>query len=213
MSRIYIIDDHAIVRDGLRALLATAGHDVVGESSQPAHAIGELARLEPDVLLLDLSLGERSGLELLEQLHRRDRSPRTIVLTMSAQPRHVAESLRLGASGYVLKGSPSAELLGAIDSVMQGRRVLGDGVADLALETLADDAQGQSIGGLSPRERQIVLMVVNGKSSAAIGAELHLSPKTIDTYRSRIMAKVGVGDLPALVRWAIRAGLIDADAP
>jgi two-component system, NarL family, invasion response regulator UvrY len=209
MSRLYLIDDHALIRDGLRALLGAAGHVVVGESDSPTPALAELAQLEPDVVLLDLTLGARSGFELLEELQRRKLRTRVIVLTMSAQPRHVAEALRLGAQGYVLKGSPSAELLRAIEAVEEGRRHLGPNEAELALRGLT--AGSGSADALSPRERQVLVMVARGASSSEIGTELHLSPKTVDTYRSRLMTKLGLTDVPALVRWAIREGLIRLD--
>ena len=137
----------------------------------------------------------------------------TIVLTMSAQPRDVAEALRLGASGYVLKGASAAELMQAIDSVLQGRRFLGSDVADLAVQGLVARDGDAALNALSARERQIIARVVRGSSSAEIALLLHLSPKTVDSYRSRLMAKIGVSDVPALVRFAIRAGLIDADEP
>lgn len=211
MSSVYLVDDHAMLREGLRAVLEHAGHRVVGESADPTEALGALLRLVPDVLLLDLSLGERSGFELLPELQRRGLPTRTIVLTMSAQPRHVAEALRMGAGGYVLKGSPSSELLRAIEAVVQGRRHLGQEVAELATAALNEDDSTDPLAALSPRERQIISMVVRGQSSAVIGEMLHLSPKTVDTYRSRLMHKLGVADLPALVRLAVRTGLITAD--
>lgn len=210
MSRLYLVDDHLIVREGLRAVLEAAGHSVVGESADPTQALADVARLAPEVLLLDLNIGERSGFEVLAELQRRALPVRCVVLTMSGQPRHVGEALRLGALAYVLKGSPTSELLRAIESVLQGRRYLSADVADLAVQALTDEPTGDRFASLSPRERQIVAMVVQGKSSAAIGQALHLSPKTVDTYRSRLMSKLGVGDVPALVRLAIRHGLIDA---
>lgn len=213
MSDVYLVDDHVMLRDGLRAVLQTGGHRVVGESADPTQALADLLRLAPAVLLLDLQLGQRSGFELLTQTSQRRLTTRTIVLTMSAQPRHVAEALRLGASGYVLKGASAAELMTAIDSVLQGRRYLGGDVADLAVQGLTARDAGDALGSLSARERQIVVLVVRGQSSAEIGAVLHLSPKTVDSYRSRLMAKLAVADVPALVRFAIRTGLIDADEP
>ena len=122
----------------------------------------------------------------------------------------MAESVRLGASGYVLKDAGAPELLAAIDTVASGRRYFGPQVADLALQALTDDSPPDRFATLSPRERQIVTMVVNGLSSAAIGTQLHLSPKTVDTYRSRIMTKLGVNGVPALVRLAVREGLIES---
>jgi DNA-binding NarL/FixJ family response regulator len=211
VSTIYLVDDHVMMRDGLAALLRAAGHRVVGETGDPTVALADVQRHFPQVLLLDLHLGERSGFELLGELQRRKVEVRTIVLTMSAQPRHVAEALRLGAMGYMLKGAPSAELLRAIAAVAEGRRYLGGDVADLAVEGLTARDEQPALASLSVRERQMAELVVRGKSSAEIGTLLHLSPKTVDSYRSRLMAKLGVADVPALVRFAIRTGLIDAE--
>lgn len=209
MTRIYLVDDHLIVRAGLRALLEGAGHTVVGESADITQALAEVNRIEPQVILLDLHLDGRSGFEVLAELQRRSQSARVIVLSMSDQPRNVAEALRMGASGYVLKGAASVELLAAVDAVALGRRYLGEGLTDIAVQGLTTDAERGNT--LSPRERQILVMVARGKSSAAIGEELHLSPKTVDTYRSRLMGKLELADVPALVRWAIREQLIDLD--
>jgi DNA-binding NarL/FixJ family response regulator len=198
------------LRDGLRAVLQAAGHRVVGESADPTQAMSDLRDLGPVVLLLDLHLAKRSGFELLTELQRRPLEARAIVLTMSAQPRHVAEALRLGAFGYVLKGSSASELLEAIDAVGRGQRYLGSEVAELAVQGLAAPG-GEALDTLSVRERQIVLLVVQGQSSTEIGRALHLSPKTVDSYRSRIMSKLATPDVPALVRFAIRHGLIDAE--
>lgn len=211
MSDVYLVDDHLMMRDGLAALLRAAGHRVVGEAADPTVALSDIQRLAPQVLLLDLNLGERSGFELLAELQRRKLDVRTIVLTMSSQPRHVAEALRLGAMGYMLKGAPSAELLQAVSAVAAGRRHLGGDVADLAVQGLTARDEQPALASLSARERQMAELVVRGKSSSEIGLLLHLSPKTVDSYRSRLMAKLGVADVPALVRFAIRTGLIDAE--
>ncbi len=210
-ARIYLVDDHAMVRQGLRALLSEAGHDVVGDSGDLTQALADLQQLAPDIVLVDLSLGARSGMELLAELQRRHLPTRPLVLTMSAQPRHVGMALKLGAAGYVLKGSPSDELLQAIAALRAGRRHLGAGVAELAARALADGEADDPFASLSVRERQVVTMVVNGHSSSEIAAALHLSPKTVDSYRSRLMAKLGAADVTALVKLALRHGLISND--
>lgn len=210
MSRIYLIDDHAIMRDGLRVVLEAAGHEVVGEAAGPTPALADLGRLRPDVTLLDLRLGQRSGFELLEELRKRGLQLRVIVLTMSDQPRHVAEALRLGAYGYLLKGSASSEVLQAVKAVAAGERFLSPQAAEFAASMLTAGTPGDE-GDLSPRERQILLMVAQGATSSAIGEALHLSPKSVDTYRSRLMKKLGLNDIAALVKWAIREGLISLD--
>ncbi|MDE2368127.1 MAG: response regulator transcription factor [Burkholderiales bacterium] len=211
MSRIYLVDDHVMMRDGVAALLGAAGHEVAGETADPTVALAEIQRLRPALALLDLNLGPRSGFELLAELHKRQLEVRAIVLSMSTQPRDVAEALRLGAAGYLLKGAPSAELLQAIETVLAGRRYLSVEVAELAVQGLTAVDEQVALKSLSPRERQMASLVVRGHSSAEIGALLHLSPKTVDSYRSRLMSKLGVADVPALVRFAIRAGIIRAD--
>jgi two-component system, NarL family, invasion response regulator UvrY len=211
MTRLYLVDDHQIMREGLRSLLEAAGHVVVGESADPTQALAEVGRLQPEVLLLDLNLGGRSGFEMLAEMQLRRLPTRCVVLTMSAQPRDVAEALRMGASAYVLKGSDASDLMGAIEAAAQGKKHLGADVADLALQVFTNPDDTDPLSALSPRERQIITMVVQGQSSAKIGLTLHLSPKTVATYRSRLMAKLGVADVPALVRLAIRYKLIDAN--
>ncbi len=213
MTRLYLVDDHQIMREGLRAMLEARGHVVEGESADLTEALADLLRLCPEVLLLDLNLGGRSGFELLAEIQRRHLPTRSVVLTMSAQPRDVAEALRMGASAYVLKGSSGSELMTAIEAAVQGKRHLGPEVTRLALDVFMQSEQADPLDKLSPRERQIITMVVSGQSSARIGLELHLSPKTVATYRSRLMAKLGVPDLAALVRLAVHCGLIDANSP
>lgn len=212
MTRLYLVDDHQIVREGLRAMLEAKGHQVVGDSADLTRALSEILALRPEVLLLDLNLAGRSGFELLAEMQRRHLATRCVVLSMSAQPRDVAESLRLGALGYVLKGSPGSELMYAIEDAVQGNRHLGAELAGLALEEFMHPRPDDALATLSPRERQIISMVVNGQSSARIATQLHLSPKTVATYRSRLMAKLGVADVTALVRLAVHCGLLDADS-
>jgi two-component system, NarL family, invasion response regulator UvrY len=212
MSRLFLVDDHAIVRDGLRALLEAAGHTVVGEAATLTEALAGIVACAPEIALVDLSLGARSGLELLAEIRRRKLAVRCLVLTMSAQPHDLAEALRLGALGYVLKGAHSRALLAAIERVAHGEFALDAAEAALAARlSPTDTTRADSPRTLSPRERQVLVLVARGASSAQIGTELHLSPKTIETYRSRLMTKLGLDDVPALVRWAIREGLISVE--
>lgn len=210
MTRLYLLDDHTIVREGLRAVLEAGGMTVIGESDNVTQAMVDIEQLVPDVVLLDLGLRERSGLDLLQQLSGRSLPTRVVVLTVSDRPWHVAEAARLGAAGYVLKGASGEEVLQAIRDVLQGRSHFSGAVAARAVEA-ANGHASDPMSTLSARERQIMRMVVAGMSSAAIGTELHLSPKTVDTYRSRLMAKLGVHDLANLVRVAVRLGVIDGD--
>ena len=213
MTRLYLVDDHQIVREGLRAMLEAKGHQVVGESADVTQTLADLQRLHPEVLLLDLKLGARSGFEVLAEMQRRSLPTRCVVLSMSAQPRDVAEAMRMGACAYVLKGSPASELMSAIGAASQGKRYLSAEVSSLALDDFVHPVSDDPLRELSPRERQIIAMVVNGQSSSQIGLTLHLSPKSVATYRSRLMAKLGVTNVPGLVRLAIAHGMTDALAP
>lgn len=213
MSDVYLVDDHALVRDGLKVVLEMGGHRVVGQSGDVVTAASEIPRVGPGVVLVDLNLGEGSGLDLLEALLPRMPLTRFMVLSMLAEPRHVVHSLRIGARGYLLKGSPAAELLQAVECVARGDLYLGPGVQELSERALTEAIPRQHLNTLSVRERQIIALVVRGRSSSQIGALLNLSPKTVDTYRSRIMAKLGVSDVPALVRLAIREGLLSVEEP
>lgn len=213
MTHIYLVDDHTIVREGLRTVLAAHGHTTVGEAADAATAIEGIVQLEPDLVLLDIGLGGRSGLDVLVRLQQRRLTTRVVVLTMSNQPGHVNEALRLGAAAYVLKGSHTDTLLQAIGTALRGGQFL-----DPALPRFDDQPCGVEVNTedrmarLSSREREVMLLVMDSHSSAAIGERLHLSSKTVDTYRSRLMSKLGVDDVVGLVRYAIREGVIAVDS-
>jgi DNA-binding NarL/FixJ family response regulator len=211
MADIYLVDDHAMLREGLRKVLEKAGHRVVGEADHPVAAIADIVRLQPAVVLLDLHLEPDSGFDVLKEVQRRKLPSHVIMLTMSANPRHVLEALRLGALGYVLKDSASLELLNAVEVVANGHRYLCRRASTLAVEGLVVESRSAAVLTLSEREKQVILMVVRGLTSAVIGMKLELSPKTVESYRARIMVKLGVDDIPALVRLAVREGLVGVE--
>lgn len=211
MADIYLVDDHAMLREGLRKVLEKGGHRVVGEADHPVAAIADIVRLQPAVVLLDLHLEPDSGFDVLKEVQRRKLPSHVIMLTMSANPRHVLEALRLGALGYVLKDSASLELLNAVEVVANGHRYLCRRASTLAVEGLMAESRSAAVLSLSARERQVILMVVRGLTSAVISTKLDLSPKTVESYRARIMVKLGVDDIPALVRLAVREGLVGVE--
>lgn len=212
MRSVYLIDDHQLVREGLRGLLEAAGHTVVGEAADVATAVQQIAALAPDVVLLDLMLGEESGLSFLTRSKQTPFVGATIVLSMSNHLPHLREAQALGAKGYVLKGASSSELLEAIEAVAAGGSYVSAALRGAAatMQTAMASIENR-LATLSARERQIMEMVVRGSTSADIATLVFLSPKTVETYRSRLMRKLEVSDVTGLVRLAMRCGMLDPD--
>ena len=209
MSKVFLVDDHALVRDGLRHMLRSGDHEVVGEAEDSIQALNGLRRTEVDLVIVDVLLGPGSGFDVLRALQREVSPPPVLVVTVSANRSDLAESLRLGASGYVLKSASRARMLEAVGTILSGQRHFGAELATLSEPD--DDAQAgrQAFDTLSRREQQIADLVVRGRSSASIALTLGISRKTVETYRSRLMGKLGTADITALVRFAIRIGLLD----
>jgi two-component system, NarL family, invasion response regulator UvrY len=207
--KVFIVDDHGLMREGLRAMLQSQGVQVVGEADDAQAAVAAVLRTQPDVLLLDIGLAQRSGLDVLARLRAREAGVEVVLLTMSARIQHVARAWRLGARAYVLKGSPSAVLMQGIRAAKEGARFLDPALAQHAAAIEQCLASDDALAPLSISEREIMWAVVRGASSREIGKQLHLSSKSVDTYRSRLMGKLAVPDLPALVRLAVRTELLD----
>jgi two-component system, NarL family, invasion response regulator UvrY len=206
---VFIVDDHALMREGLRALLNAQGLRVVGEAAEANAAVSEILRLQPDVLLLDIGLAHRSGLDLLARLRVREAVVQVVMLTMSAHVAHVAQAWRLGARAFVLKGSSHEVLMQGIQTAAGGGRYLDPALAHQNEVIEQHAAAPDPLSALSLREREVMLAVVRGRGSHYIAEQLHLSSTSVDTYRSRLMAKLGVRDITALVRLAVRAGMLD----
>jgi two-component system, NarL family, invasion response regulator UvrY len=206
---VFIVDDHALMREGLRALLTVQGLRVVGEAAEANAAVSEVLRLQPDVLLLDIGLAHRSGLDLLARLRVRDAVVQVVMLTMSAHVAHVAHAWRLGARAFVLKGSSHTVLMQGIQTAAAGGRFLDPALAHQTHAIEQQAAAVDPLAALSLREREVMLAVVRGRGSHYIAEQLHLSSTSVDTYRSRLMAKLGVRDITGLVRLAVRCGLVD----
>jgi DNA-binding NarL/FixJ family response regulator len=208
MIRVILIDDHALVRDGLGRLLDEAPDmHVVGSFDDDAAAVRFAARIEPDVAIVDIAMPRASGIDVARRLRAVSPKTQLLMLSMHARAEYVRQAFWAGASGYVLKESAGAELLAAVRAVHAGRRYLSAGMAPEALEELpAEDP----LERLSAREIEVLKLVVEGNTSVQMAALLGLSPKSIDTYRSRLMSKLDVDHLPGLVKFAIRRGLTRA---
>jgi DNA-binding NarL/FixJ family response regulator len=204
---VFIADDHAIVREGLVALLdAQPDIEVVGAADNGRQAVEQVLRLAPRVIVMDISMPELDGIEAARQILAKMPAAQILILSMHAGVQHVFHALDARVRGYLLKESASREILDAVRAVGAGRRYLGSRVAEIVADGVSD--RGASpIDSLSRREREILKLVADGLSSARIGQVLHLSPKTVDTYRSRMMQKLGVSDVAGVVKLAIQYGI------
>jgi len=202
---VLLVDDHGIVRDGLTALLD--GHfsmHVVGAASNGKEAILLARRLRPDVIVMDLVLPELSGVDATQRILAALPLTRVVILSSCDSSEDVFRAMRAGARGYVLKESAAAEIIKAVLAVHGGQRYLSPSITGVVIDALLGNPESVSpLESLSPREREVLHLTVAGASSAEIGQKLSLSRKTVDTYRSRVMDKLGVADLADLIRFAV----------
>jgi two-component system response regulator NreC len=205
--RILLADDHCIVRQGLRALLERAGFDVVGEAADGLEAVRLAESLTPDAAVLDLIMPTLNGLDAGRQILVRQPTMPILLLTMHTEEAHVAAALRAGIRGYLLKTQAADDLARAIRDAVRGHLFLSAAVARVVVDGyVAGTPPAQEV--LAPRERQVLQLVAEGHTSKAIAAKLGLSVKTVESYRARVMEKVGVHETAGLVRYAIRNGVI-----
>ncbi len=206
---VLLADDHAIVRDGLRMVLqAQPDIRVIGEATDGREAVQRAVQHEPHVVVMDIAMPVVNGIEATQEI--RDRCPGTevLILSMHSNAEHVFRALQAGALGYVLKESAGAEVIAAVRCVRAGKRYLGGKIADTVIEDYIRQRHTASpLESLSFRERQILQLVAEGKTSADAAKILSISPKSVETYRSRIMQKLGIHDLPSLVKFALLHGL------
>ena len=209
--RIVLADDHAVLRAGLRSLLAgERDMEVVGEASDGEEAIEAAQRLRPDVVVMDLSMPGTNGLEATRRIVSMEMGPKVLVLTMHSEEEHVVPVLEAGASGYLSKTSADEELIDAIRVVARGEVFLPPSATTRLLREYrqAEGAEGDRLKNLSMREQEVLALTAEGFSSREIGEKLYISPKTVDTYRARIMDKLGFSHRTELVRFALKVGLL-----
>ncbi len=209
MIRVFIVDDHAVVRRGVSQILEQAGdYVVVGEAGTAAEAFSGIRKTPCDVVLLDISLPDRNGMQILEQLKLEQPKLPVIVLTMLTDEEYVARFLRLGAAGYVTKEAAPEELVLAVQRTVAGGRYVSSSVAEKVALYLASDGPKDPQDLLSGRELQVLKFLAEGKTATEIGFELGISVKTVSSYRSRVLEKTGLKSNADLVRYAIDRGLI-----
>ncbi len=203
--RVVLADDHALMREGLSALLAaTPDISVIGEARTGREAVSLVQQLGPDVIVMDIAMPDLNGIEAARLIHARSPATRIVMLSMHSTAEHVYRALEAGASGYLLKETAGDEVITAVRAVHAGRQYLCTALAGSVRNSA--HAPGP-VDSLSPREQQVLQMVVEGKTSNEIARILCLSPKSVETYRNRLMKKLGVENIPSLVKFALEHGL------
>ena len=210
-TTVLLVDDHAMFRAGIRALLEAEGAvEVIGEASSGDEAVDMVRELKPDVVVMDLSMPGSNGLEATRRISALGLDTHVLVLTVHAEEEYLLPVVDAGASGYLTKTSADTDLLEAIRVVARGQVSLPPKATSLLLKRYRASESEDSVGlkALSDREREVLGLTAEGFSSRAIGEKLFISPKTVDTYRGRIMEKLGLGHRSELVRFALRVGLL-----
>lgn len=215
--RVVLADDHQLVRAGLRALLQSfADVQVLAECGEGHETLALVDRLQPDVLLLDIALPGLNGLEVARRVPKLSPHTRVLILSMYAGAEYVAQALRAGVSGYLVKDSAVDELRVALDSIRAGRPYLSPAVSQAVLQGYLRTGQAPperaALDPLTPRQREILQLVAEGHSTRDIAARLGLSIKTVESHRAQLMDRLDIHDVPGLVRFAIRAGLVSAES-
>jgi DNA-binding NarL/FixJ family response regulator len=213
--RVMLAEDHTIVREGLRALLDGSPEvEVVGEVSDGRSAVTKAVEWKPEVIVMDLGMPELNGVDATREIKQHLPDTAVLILSMYSAEEYVRPAIRAGANGYLLKGSGLSDLVKAIQAVKRGDAFFSPAVAKILLQ----DSQADKVpaakdpgDGLTKREREVLILVADGKSSPEIAKLLGLSVKTIEGHRGRIMAKLGIHNVAGLVRHAIKLGLVSAD--
>lgn len=215
MLRILLADDHALVRAGIRSLLQEmAGIDVVAEAGDGLEAVRLTALHQPDLVLMDVAMKNANGLEATLEIRRQFPAVKVLILSMYTNEEYVVQALRAGASGYMVKDSAPLELELAINAIKAGDTYLSPPVSRQVVESYMQRVGGEVTPAepLTPRQREVLQFIAEGKSTKEVAYQLKLSVKTVETHRAQIMQRLNVHDIPGLVRYAIKAGLVNLDS-
>ncbi|WP_087100439.1 response regulator transcription factor [Nocardiopsis sp. JB363] len=209
MIRVLLVDDHPVVREGIRGMLSSEPDlDIVGEAGSGPEAVARVAALEPDVVLMDLRMPGGDGAEATERIRADHPGVHVLVLTTYDTDSDILRAVEAGATGYLLKDTPSAELADAVRSAARGETVLSGRLAGKLLSRVRRKPEPEKPAVLSPREVEVLRLAAEGRTNAAIGRALHISATTVKTHLMRAYEKLGVGDRTAAVSQALRRGLL-----
>lgn len=209
--RVAVVDDHAVVREGIRRVLeGEPGVVVVGEGANGDEALALVAAEHPDVLVMDVAMPGKSGLQVAAELHRQGSTTRVMMLSMYDQPEYVLESVKSGARGYLLKDSPPAELRRAVRAVFEGEQYFPPAVAARLTDALRVPVpRVPATEALTPREKEVLVGIATGETNKEIAARLGISHRTVETHRESLMAKLDVRTVAGLTKLALEEGLVE----
>lgn len=205
--RIVLADDHVIVRQGLKSLLEREGFQVVAEASDGQEALGHVESLQPDIAVMDISMPILNGLNAAREMSRASPKTKTILLTQHDESQYIREALEAGVKGYVLKNQVASDLLLAIRQVSRGQVYLSPGVSSAVMEAYNSKSE-TSKNPLTPRERQVLQLIAEGKSTKDVASLLGISVKTAESHRTRLMQKLDIHETASLVLYAVRHGIV-----
>ncbi|MCI0442727.1 response regulator transcription factor [bacterium] len=208
--RVLIVDDHALVRAGFRALLESQSIEVVAEANDGREAVELTKRYHPDIVLMDIGMSGLNGIEAAARISREFPSSRILILSMHANEEYVLQALRAGASGYLLKDSGRQELMLAVRSIIEGKTYLSPEVSRHVIDNYVESVGGKSdpLERLTPRQREILQLIAEGRTNKEIAQILKIAVKTVDTHRTQLMERLDIHDVAGLVRFAIQMGLV-----
>jgi len=206
---VLLADDHPIVRDGLRAILEREGFKVVAEASNGREALELAEKFHPDVAVMDLSMPLLNGIDAAREIRRISPATKTIMLTMHTERQFILEGLRAGTRGFVMKTHSAEELVHAIRETSRGGTYFSPEVTQAAVEAY-QNKEDLPADPLTPRERQVLQLIAESKTTKEIAILLEISAKTVETYRSRIMEKLGIHEIAGVVRYALRHGIVQS---
>jgi DNA-binding NarL/FixJ family response regulator len=207
--RVLLVDDHALVRAGMKSLLRDIdGVQVVGEAADGAEALALAARETPDAVLMDIAMKGMSGLEAAAKFRELHPGVKVLILSMHASEEYVLQALRAGAAAYLIKDSATAELELALRSVMRGETYLSPAISRQVVEGYVQRMGAAAEDPLTPRQREVLKCIAEGRSTKEIAFDLGLSVKTVEAHRAQVMERLGIRDVAGLVRYAMRTGLV-----
>jgi DNA-binding NarL/FixJ family response regulator len=213
---VFLADDHRMVREGFRLLLETQPDiKIIGEAGTGREAVRQVIKLAPDVVLMDIAMPELNGIEATKQICEACPSIHIVILSMYSTTQHIFRALKAGAKGYILKESAGDDAIKAVRMVHSGKTFLCDEITGMVVNDYIEKRESgptdDPLSRLSTREREVLQLLVEGKSNTKIAELLFLSQKTVETYRSHLMQKLGINDLPGLVKFAIQHGITSVE--